>query len=1733
MFSQISKLLIAKKGILTNSIFLLAILCVTSAQAIDVTVVGSDGVTPVSGFRWTLEMDNTHAVTPGNAGATDTLSFDFHASHARTLASGISTGETANITLPGTAATDRYYITVTPHTGHDMSGVAVNGTQAAVTVEASSSTVPTAQISVFAFKDMNPINNAPDFPNEKGLAGYDVLVIDAAGTYGAAGGQIIQDTFGNPLDTTYQRTAGVIDLDAEGNPIVAVLGTGVLKTGDGTPGNPLGVKVVKNLAPGKYGIQVLAPAGAEYASPTSTIEGSRVTDAWVQGNEPAHFMEFGGVGHHVWMGFVKITNDATVLTGGSTITGQVRNIHNSRPPEFTFYTGAPVANCWVGLNELGGGAAGRGIYAMPCNDDATFAIPNVPKGDYQLVVWDDALFNVIALLAVSVDGTGEHALNDVPVFNWFARQFNTVFWDGNENGFPDDSEIVGAVNGGGMLEQGIVLRFRNGQVYRAMPTDLAGESPMEEIFPFFNWLVAEVDFARFKATGVTYVVDAGGPVNPDQGWDNPTFDMTTPQPQGVINPNTGNDLSTTIAGPVLTLPFQGFLGQTNHVFWGKTNYEGEENGGISGIVFYATARAEERPMWAAAEEWEFGIPNVQVNLYQDSDADGVVDDINLSGAIEYADVDNYPQNDFPGPGDVDHNLNGLMDNGDALEVTHTDSWDDSKPTSCVGDTFTFNGLDLDCFDGMRNYNQIREGIFDGGYAFAGFDPVHSADGLMPGNYIVATATPPGYVLLKEEDKNVDFGISFTPQLLPAECVGDMHTIPTYLTFNSDGENPLPGVALADLIETNKAVLGDVNGQSPLCDRKKVPLVAQTNAAADFFLFTHSPKSARAVGIVMNDLANEFDANAPTFGEKAAPPWVPVAFRDWQGKVVARVHSDEFGKYNALLPSTYTANLPIPSGMQAQMLSACVNDASAQPNPTYQPDPAGINFDPIAVVNDPYYNPQFSQFCYNLQFMTGATTYLDTPVFPIAAFAGNGNFPVDCEVDNGTPKIYSVDGLAGVAQTGAGVLTIYSMGTTADVPNPAYNGSNAKTITRDYSFGAGIAPGTVTIGGVTIPTTYWGPNAVRLTVPLGTASGQLVVTKASGVSTATGITVTVGGTTVHQVPSATLPTIQAGIDAAAPGDMVLVAPGYYEEIVIMYKPILLQGSGSGTIINAISRPSSRLVEWRDKMRGLYVPANTRQFDLLDGQQFDATADPATLEGGLLAREEGAGITVVALEKNRKGANASNQLFADFPSRIDGIQINGANYGGAILVNGWAHGLQISNNRLYSNQGNTSGGIRIGDSMLDSGGDDYNLGVTIHHNEVLQNGNIGGAGGGISMYAGSTDYQVTENRVCGNLSNGHGGGIGHMGLSDNALIANNEVTFNQSFNQMFSRSGGGIFVGGRFSAPNAEDPGAAADITEGSGSVLIDSNLIQGNNAGGGDGGGISLSRIDGTGINGKPCNTNGPIAKQCSTSPTANWDDNAIDVTNNIIVNNVSGMAGGGISIQDAISVDINNNTVANNDSTATAGEAFDLQANISVAQPAGIASRVHSGELAGRITGSASGDPYRNFSRPFMTNNIIWQNRSFYFAISLTDPSQFGLVPNIGGGDAAVYNDLGVVGYTPLAGEEMTSTNSILTGDIGANPAFIADYANGTRGQTIIQGEVGTSIATAVAFDEGGNFIDIHYGPLTLDGGNDGTRDSDYHVGSTSTAIDAAAAAPAPATDFDGQARPLGLADDIGADEAQ
>jgi hypothetical protein len=150
------------------------------------------------------------------------------------------------------------------------------------------------------------------------------------------------------------------------------------------------------------------------------------------------------------------------------------------------------------------------------------------------------------------------------------------------------------------------------------------------------------------------------------------------------------------------------------------------------------------------------------------------------------------------------------------------------------------------------------------------------------------------------------------------------------------------------------------------------------------VFTEVPIAAHGLGFILDDTTAEFDPNSPQFGEKFAPPFLPITIRDWTGRVIGKTLSDQYGRYNFIAASTATANLPQPSGMGPAMLTTCMNDPGDDPN-----------------LADPNWNQQYSTFCYNFQYMPGTTTYLDTPVLPVAAFTGPAQFPLDCEYPDGT------------------------------------------------------------------------------------------------------------------------------------------------------------------------------------------------------------------------------------------------------------------------------------------------------------------------------------------------------------------------------------------------------------------------------------------------------------------------------------------------------------------------------------------------------------------------------------------------------------------------------------------------------------------------------------------------------------------------------------------------------------
>jgi hypothetical protein len=116
--------------------------------------------------------------------------------------------------------------------------------------------------------------------------------------------------------------------------------------------------------------------------------------------------------------------------------------------------------------------------------------------------------------------------------------------------------------------------------------------------------------------------------------------------------------------------------------------------------------------------------------------------------------------------------------------------------------------------------------------------------------------------------------------------------------------------------------------------------------------------------------------------------------------------------------------------------------------------------------------------------------------------------------------------------------------------------------------------------------------------------------------------------------------------------------------------------------------------------------------------------------------------------------------------------------------------------------------------------------------------------------------------------------------------------------------------------------------------------------------------------------------------------------------------------------------------------------------------------------------------------------------------------------------------------------NTLLSG----NPNLVKSYCNASRAVPGLQFEPGTpfqpafNISVAATLDESGNFVDLHFGPLSLQDQASGTVvNGDYHIAGQSG--DAFNTGVAPnvgqygAHDYDGDTRPQSSAYDKGADE--
>jgi parallel beta-helix repeat protein len=235
-------------------------------------------------------------------------------------------------------------------------------------------------------------------------------------------------------------------------------------------------------------------------------------------------------------------------------------------------------------------------------------------------------------------------------------------------------------------------------------------------------------------------------------------------------------------------------------------------------------------------------------------------------------------------------------------------------------------------------------------------------------------------------------------------------------------------------------------------------------------------------------------------------------------------------------------------------------------------------------------------------------------------------------------------------------------------------------------------------------------------------------------------------TTIRVP-ADQPTIQAAINAAAPGDTVLVAPGTYFERIDF--------SGKAIVVTSEAGPAATTIN--GSAAGVVVT-------------FDSGEGPGAVLRGVTVTN-GSGFTGGGVRVSNASPTLENNVITA-NTGCSGIGIN-VNFGSPSIV-----GNRITNNVQSGCFGGGGAGIEISGAGA----------AVIDGNVISGNVLISGSGGGMSLFA-AGDPVIRNNEISGNSASGispaaQGGGIAIFNVSD-ALIVQNLIVGNSA------GEGGGVY------------------------------------------------------------------------------------------------------------------------------------------------------------------------------------------------------------------------------------------------------------------------------------------------------------------------------------------------------
>ena len=1582
--------------------------------------------------------------------------------------------------------------------------------------------LPLSTLRIQVFNDNTPVDATYEVDAEKGLAGFTAHLSDVFGTVGT-------DYYTNPLCTKYMHALanGTLSADVVSpNAPIAFDNAGKAVVDPASIGrcvsDATGQIVIPNMGPNRFAATVTPPvpaAGQTYQwVQTTTLEGGHDHDIWSQegatgfdteqtkGNEPVPSVQFG---------FVKTQAMTLLNPGGSLPTGEIKGVVDAGLPYIGGTGGqvgpdgfagtkidGPIKAPWIALSDLGAGDAQ--IYVGRGTDNGSFDIRNVPDGTYQLTMWDDNQDYI--LWSVNVDVSGG-ALTDVGpelLVGWFTHIHGSVFVDTNANGKRDPGEQ-------GVPGFALTVRERDNtlmdQATNTATTNDSGAYDIAETYPMGKILVLEAFNTRYQTTGISY--------------------------------RGGNEATaTTKLGSLVDMSFLPIIGLGATVDWGVRPYAAGTNGGIVGTVSYDTTRNELDPGRAASESYQPGIPDVPVSLYHSVPCDAtapadIANQCRLGKKIVPLSVPNSDPTIMVANPAADR---GALVKGTQIGAPYpSETW--QPPRGCTARQY--NGTPLTDQQALPEFGAAANrmcvespmmGIAMGpsdttvpGSAGQTVNGNYGFGDLAAGDYIVSVNIPtdpvdgkPMYKATREEDVNIFDGNSYLPQQnyppatpqaardaaqatvapvphqppsqqagIVAPCAGALHTVNvTNPAFLAGGGSPFQGQ------------------DRPSCIDKLVTVRTGQATAPNFNLFTDVPLPTHFWGLTLNDLGLTLDKRSVNYGEAQGLPFVPVGLYDSFGRLSYTTHTDFNGLYEALVPSTDTFNCPVPAGPCPNMYRFVGNDPG-QPG-----------------AENPDYNPRFRTIATNFQGWPGQYTVTDEAPTQVAATVLGPDTttanPTMCDLGATSPQVFSVD-------------------------KPYVRNSDTPALRTVTVKGIGFgAAGTLKLNGKNRVTQTWTDNQVTFIVPEGFDSGSyaLSITRTdSGLSTYNAMTIQVlnasstllNGTTAGRArlaevgPGRAFASVQAALEfarptAAKPYWLVVVWPnaatttnplGEYTENVIVHHQVRIQGVGPGGFQGTTYVPGSIIdgagfnpdnpsgASWLTLLGGLRYSGNRAVPDAAVVTVLDDPARATTVPSTYPTSIDGFTITGGAQSDFAGNVNAITGGVKT-PYGATGALIT---QGGGIYVHNNVKGLQLTDNVIRGNGGSYGGGVRVGTPYV---GNNHNDNLVLAHNQIRDNGGTNLAGG-IGLFSGSNNYLVDSNAICGNHSAEYGGAVSAFGynnpvivgtITSTSKITNNRIWFNASYDE-----GGGVMIAG-------ELPSDPTKLSEGSGPVTIDANVIQANLAND-DGGGVRLLQTSGSHI--------------------SRANPETIAITNNTIANNVSAHEGGGLALDDAAFANLANNTVARNITTATAVTSNGQPA------PAGLSTGANSDPLQARLRDTTlfpGSSVLANtvFSKPAIMNDVFWDNRAGSFTgvesgITAADANPWDMGAADGSGLLSPINSVIQTASGTDGGSNTTVSNDpqfVAPFDVAVNilqlrtyPAFRQSVIVALILPPSLMGNYHLLNAASPAYGRGTGSIRVRWGTTTE------TNSWVYLV-------------PAPRRDVDGDRRPSALNRyDAGSDQFQ